>query len=932
MGMFDDLIPQSQPAQAGAGGMFEDLIPVMNFDRPDAEVRADIGKLSGPARTRALDQWADRFVARERSQYGVGQGADDTVRTLTRGSFVGPFLDEANAATQKALQVATFGLAGSDYDEALAYQRAQDRAVDKEAPVLSTIGQIAGGVAGGVGAARQAGVTGAGLLAGGPLAAVAPAKTVAGNIAQGAGIGATYGAVHGFGNAQGGDGSVAEQAGERLGDAAGSAVMGGMVGGVLAPAISGAASAAGWVADAMSPQIARIAQGARNTADAISDRLPPSSRDALNRLMIAAGVRERPPSTGGAMAAAPPAPTSPADAAADQVIANQLSRAGVSVTDLRQTLSQHQRSRQFNDDSFAQDVLAPVDLDPSLQRLASSVARQQPEAGNVAAGFIYGRQKGETPPVPLPSTAGLPTKEKFAPVDANSPPIGQFERVKDAMRRAFGVTTASTHGFGNTAARVEEKLIEAARKEADTLYGDVYKSGQGVPLDKVVEPVLRKWRMASIDETEQVEKALQKFSSWVERSVAPAGQRHHIERFDKAKREIDDEIEKMIGRGDKEMAGPIIQFKNELLDAVDSVSANELGAKYARARDAFSSRMDMKDALALGRRLFNSEASIAVDQFKNLNAGQRKMARIGIVDSFEQNMGRKERSADITRIFESPRVQEIVESMIPRSRATKADPDPKFADRPERLGRYLQTEQRMIGTRDEVLGNSKTAQRLADDKSLNVMIDVIEDIKQTGGSATGMAMRLLQGPLEKMFGFRADTAAQIARKLFTADPAERDRVLLGIEKRLGPSRAEQFRQMMVENQRRIVQGTSGPASTGGQQPPPPPSDRGPTGGSPPPAPPPMRLGGPMPEDDGDEAPTLASIGIDAGRRSDAQRRRDTVSQIEPDPVPHYSTRMRRNDDGTFAPGSPRKPKASQGSRSTPPPPRTILDLVARPAA
>lgn len=185
----------------------------INFDRHVDAVRSDVGKLEGPARERALKDWADHFVAKENAQGGVGMGVDNTVRTLARGTFVGPFLDELSAGTAAAQHA--LGLGGAPYDEALAYQRARDRYVDEKHPVASTVGRLATGVAGGVGALRATGgavTTAAKAAVAGPVAAVTPAATVAGRVAQGAGIGAGYGAVGGFGDAEGGAGARLEGA------------------------------------------------------------------------------------------------------------------------------------------------------------------------------------------------------------------------------------------------------------------------------------------------------------------------------------------------------------------------------------------------------------------------------------------------------------------------------------------------------------------------------------------------------------------------------------------------------------------------------------------------------------------------------------------------------------------------------------------------
>lgn len=202
----------------------------IDFNRPVKTVRDDVGKLTGKQRERALNDWADAFVAKERETGGVGMAADNTARTLARGSFVGPFLDEATAAVQGGLHAVTGGHMGAPYDESLAYQRARDRAVDRDYPVLSLTGQLAGGLVSGGAALRSGGAGGA--VVGGPVAAIAPVATVPGRVAQGAVAGAAYGGVGGFGHAEGGFGN-------RMEGAAGGAAIGTALGGVLSGASEG---------------------------------------------------------------------------------------------------------------------------------------------------------------------------------------------------------------------------------------------------------------------------------------------------------------------------------------------------------------------------------------------------------------------------------------------------------------------------------------------------------------------------------------------------------------------------------------------------------------------------------------------------------------------------------------------------------------------
>lgn len=255
------------PRQAASFDSFPD-VPQIDFNRPVEAVRADMAKLSGVVRETALRDWADHFVSKEAEQSGPGLGIENLYRTVARGSMVGPFLDEANAATAGALHAVSGGYLGRNYDEVLAYQRARDRAFDKEYPILSAGTQLATGVATAIPAIIGTGGTaapgvGANIarlgrqLVSGPVAQAAPAATVAGRLGQASAVGAGYGATAGFGNAEGGIGNRAE-----------GAVVGGLVGGVLGGGIGIAGEGVRQVARA------RANMGEAGAYGRIADDLP----------------------------------------------------------------------------------------------------------------------------------------------------------------------------------------------------------------------------------------------------------------------------------------------------------------------------------------------------------------------------------------------------------------------------------------------------------------------------------------------------------------------------------------------------------------------------------------------------------------------------------------------------------------------------------
>lgn len=210
-------------------------------DTPIEDIRAQINEhVSTPEeRKSALDQWADQHVANER-QGGIGQVVGDTVRQLARGTPVGSWLDEANAGT-----AALTGQA--PYDEALAYQHAQDRAVDASTGNLGTAEKITGGVA---------------SIPFSPAIRLMQGSTLLPQAANAVATGLGYGSLYGLGE---GD-SMAERGKNALAGAA----IGGVLGGVSVPVAKGASNAIGYIADQVKGRPGALQPFTKGAVDRVS--------------------------------------------------------------------------------------------------------------------------------------------------------------------------------------------------------------------------------------------------------------------------------------------------------------------------------------------------------------------------------------------------------------------------------------------------------------------------------------------------------------------------------------------------------------------------------------------------------------------------------------------------------------------------------------
>lgn len=741
----------------------------IDFNRPIADVRADIAKIpEGSERETVLKDWAKSYVARERAG-NTTLPLDDVVRNFARGTIVGSFADEANAATNAVLYKITGGRVGAPYDESIAYQRALDEAIDQESG--STATKIAGGLASGAPIAR---------------AALAGAKTLAGKAARGSAFGATYGGVSGFGNAEG-------DPENRIDPAIRGAMFGAPIGAAVPIIGAGTGAVASKAYEAASPTLARW--GAQ-----ISE-IP-------RRIGINASADGAVPEAAGARAAA------------EQIIANQLMRANRSADDLRNVLAGADEARTFHSSGVAQSPLAVVDLDPSLARLAGSVNRASPEAAGQMQAFNYARQTGLTPSGPLPPEAGIPHRQmlgrpllgrdaerqfgtRFETPEGSAVPTGQADRISDALKRAFRIEDAAAHGHGANAYRTEQMMQATLKREADKLYPTAWKQADDFDLGPAFQG-LRALRDEINDPGARavLQRAERLFTSPTGNG-APLSSAGELRRFDLAKQRLDGLIDRYKG-GDTFLYRTLTKFKNDVLDAVhggDRLNPAR-NKKYAEARDWYSSQKEAQEAIEMGRAAFKGDADVGIDTYRSLETeGLRKLFRLGMWSAYEAAAKNMPRGADVTRLFDNPRIQELLGAVIPRTGGSGV-----FANRPERFGQYIGNEKRMVRTGNEAFGNSKTAERIVDDKAfeqMSALSTAVERFRQSG-SVVNIGIQAAEAALHKLFGMRADTAASLARQLFTADPQARLAVLRNIEARMGPTRFEHFSRLLQEQQARIT--------------------------------------------------------------------------------------------------------------------------------
>lgn len=233
----------------------------IDFSQPVEAVRGEIAKLPAEKRDAALKTWADAFVANERKQGGFVQGASDVLTNVARGTPVGSWLDEAKAGISAARNAT--GLGGAPYDEALALERAKNRAIDNDSTKLGTLPVIGEVTAGGI--QKLAG----GIISApfSPMARVVQGATLLPRMVNAAVTGTGYGAAYGAGEGEG--------AGDRIKQGAVGAGIGGALGAATPAVARGLSNAYGYAANRyqqMPPPLNGYhPQAVRNVAEAANE-------------------------------------------------------------------------------------------------------------------------------------------------------------------------------------------------------------------------------------------------------------------------------------------------------------------------------------------------------------------------------------------------------------------------------------------------------------------------------------------------------------------------------------------------------------------------------------------------------------------------------------------------------------------------------------
>jgi hypothetical protein len=714
------------------------------------------------------------------------------------------------------------GALGEFGDELGIVDREADKQFSEESPVASTVARVGGGIA--------PFVAGPGAWA--ARAAVASPRLL-GRIAGSAGLNSTVGTVYGLGAGEG-----------DLADRLPSGQMGGLLGLGLGAAAPPVAGAIGRVAGMAAPVVSRAREAFRRPTE---PPLPFSAFDNID------------PTTGkiveGARFINEMAPGDIANAQTRMLgsIRDAMLREGITPAQMESQLDELATwATRFNSSSYGQDVVTPADLSPGLRRLLGTLARQSPEAERDIWTFLTARQTGITPQGADPgrlAQRGIPTQDRFAqPITGrqaqeafgpefqraptgdlrtglgNIQPMGHHGRTMDVGKRSLLLRDEDFHGHAANPGRTMDDINTSMKTDARRNYGALYKLGQRVDLRPTIAPVLEAWEAKAAAAQPPLSDFLTE-ATRLFRTKATGEVVRDIENFDRyGKQYLDDVIRKAFKGGDNAPGIELTKFRDEMFAALTNssdTSTRRIAALYGRARSDYNTDAARQELIEKYRGIWKGDPRRLLDEYQTLPTADKKLARLGMLWGAEDQTAGVGLNRNITGIFNTPRAQQIVRAIIPRTQTAtgrakvRGGEVAEFADRTQRLGAYLDYENMFPETRNVALGGSMTARNLQDDV-MQVALDASQNIQSLMGVLRGnqslyqLVERGITWAWDRSFGVGADAAREGVRMLLTANPAERTAMLRQVAAIYPADRMAHFNQLM----QRIQAGVAGPGVAG----------------------------------------------------------------------------------------------------------------------
>jgi hypothetical protein len=222
--------------------------------------------------------------------------------------------------------------------------------------------------------------------------------------------------------------------------------------------------------------------------------------------------------------------------------------------------------------------------------------------------------------------------------------------------------------------------------------------------------------------------------------------------IDATKRRIDDMIGVAKRAGEANRARLLQEKKDALVKAAD-----EAFPDYAAAREAWAGPSAMKDAMEIGRGFAKPDSELTAKVVSDLTSSEKEAFLLGVRQAITDIVDRTGVTADATRkLFGTPKMQKALQAAFPDTASYR------------RFMSDLLREAAFNRTKNQVLGNSATARRLAQQEDAGFDPAPLAEVVQ--GNFLNGAKGLAKNALARFGKMPEAQRAEMARTLLTADP------------------------------------------------------------------------------------------------------------------------------------------------------------------
>ncbi|MCM0043403.1 MAG: hypothetical protein NBV65_02100 [Burkholderiaceae bacterium] len=190
---------------------------------------------------------------------------------------------------------------------------------------------------------------------------------------------------------------------------------------------------------------------------------------------------------------------------------------------------------------------------------------------------------------------------------------------------------------------------------------------------------------------------------------------------------------------------------------------------YAKANKRFADSARIQSAFENGTNYQKLSETELLAKLKNMTQAERESFRLGMIADINQRLDNF-KGGDFTRqIFKSAKQKSLLRYAF--------DNEKSYQD----FVKYVEALDKQSRTMKNVLGNSKTAERLAMNDDANLFVDSISDVAR--GNTLSTALNLTKRVVARAKGISEESSAELQKRLFSSDPAEQKAIIDELRRR-----------------------------------------------------------------------------------------------------------------------------------------------------